>query len=90
MPSVAVDAGVLDRLADAQLVAVRGCGVDVPVADLEGVADDPIGLLGVDLEDSEAQGAFGDLQAVVEAWICEVSTAPSTVWSVSLSACWVQ
>ena len=61
---VAVDAGALDRLADAQLVAVRGRGVDVAVADLEGVADDPIGLVGVDLEDSEAE--LRDRVAVVE------------------------
>ncbi len=61
---VARDAGVGDRLADAFLVAVDRRGVDVAVADLERVADDPLRLGRVDLEDAEAE--LGDGVAVVE------------------------
>ncbi len=41
---VARDAGRADRPPDALLVAVHGRGVDVPVADLERLGDDPLGV----------------------------------------------
>src|SRR5690606_34348446 len=61
---LARDARLLDRPTDSHLVAVHGGGVDVAVADLEGVGDDALGLVGVDLEHPEPE--LGDGAAVVE------------------------
>ena len=61
---VAGDPGLRNRSAHALLIAVDGCRVDVAVADFEGIGDDALGLLGVDLEDTEAQ--LRDRLAVVE------------------------
>ena len=61
---VAGDPGLRDGPAYAFLIAVDGSGVDVAVADFEGVGDDSFGLVGVDLEDAESQ--LGDRLAVVE------------------------
>src|SRR5690606_31150249 len=61
---VAGDGGCGQCSADAFLVAVDGCGVDVPVAELEGVADDALGFGRVDFEHPEAE--LGDDLAVVE------------------------
>jgi hypothetical protein len=61
---VARDAGFLDRAADALLVAVGGSGVDVPVSDLERVADDALSSVRIDEEDAEAE--LRDAVAVIE------------------------
>ena len=60
----AVDAGLGDGLADLALVAVRGGGVDVPVAGRQRGLDGRTGLLGRGLEYAQADG--GDLYAVVQ------------------------
>ena len=52
---LAGDTGVGDRLPDAGLVAVDVGRVAVAVTDLEGVGDDALRLLGVDLEDAETE-----------------------------------
>jgi hypothetical protein len=49
------DAAGGDGTSDAFLVAVDGRGVDVAVTGLEGVADDALGLRGIDFEDAEAE-----------------------------------
>src|SRR4051794_29223619 len=61
---VAAEAGGAEGLADLLLVAIRGGGVDVPVAGLEGLGDRLGGLVGRDLEDPEAE--LGDLHAVAQ------------------------
>ena len=61
---VARDPGLADGQADLALVAVHLRGVDVPVADLERRGRGLDGVLGLDLEDAEAQ--LGDLDAVVQ------------------------
>ena len=53
-----------DRVADALLVAVHLCGVDVAVADLEGVAHGGGCFVRGDLEDAEPE--LGDGRLVVE------------------------
>ena len=53
-----------DRGAHAALVAVGGGGVDVAVAGGKRFLDDPLGVLGRDLEDAEPE--LRDLDAVVE------------------------
>src|SRR5699024_7537102 len=57
-------AGFRDGTTHALLIAVDSGGVDVTVADLEGVGDDALGLVRVDLEHAEAQLRNG--LAVVE------------------------
>src|SRR5699024_535879 len=49
------DAGLRDGAAHALLIAVDSGGVDVAVADFEGVGDDALGLVRGDLEHAEAQ-----------------------------------
>src|SRR5690606_6373674 len=61
---VAGDAGGGDGAADALLVLVDRRGVDMAVSDLEGVGHHPLGLVGLDEEDTEAE--LRDLVAVVE------------------------
>src|SRR5699024_10576630 len=58
------DAGLRDGAAHALLIAVDSGGVDVAVADFEGIGDDALGLVRVDLEHAEAQ--LRDRLAVVE------------------------
>ena len=58
------DAALRDRVAHGFLVAVRGGGIDQPVAGLERVADGCLGLFRADLEDAEAEDRHVD--AVVE------------------------
>ena len=58
------DAGFLDGATHAALVAVERRGIDVAVADLERVTDDPLRLVGIDAEHAEAE--LGDGVAVVE------------------------
>lgn len=53
-----------DRPPDGFLVLVGGGGVQVPVAGLQGLFDDLLGLLGRDLEDAETED--GHLYAVVQ------------------------
>ena len=53
-----------ERRADAGLVAVGGGGVDVAVAGVKRLLDDPLGVLGRDLEDAEPE--LGNLDAIVE------------------------
>ena len=50
-----VEAEGANRLADAALVAVHLRGVDMPVADLEGLRDGFGGVAGRDLKDAEAE-----------------------------------
>jgi len=61
---VARDSRLLDGTSDAALVAVEGRGVDVAITHLERVADDPLGLVGIDAEHPESE--LGDGVAVVE------------------------
>ena len=52
---LARDAGLGNRAAHAFLVSVDGSGIDVAVAHLEGLEDQLFGLVGVYLEDAEAE-----------------------------------
>src|SRR6185437_377129 len=61
---LARDAGVADRTADAAFVLVRGGGVDVAVADLEGGGDHVEGLCVGDLPDPVPQ--LRDAGAVIQ------------------------
>ena len=61
---LARDAGFRDGLAHLALIEVRGGGVDVAVADLEGLQHGGLGFFGGRLKDAEALG--GHLEAVVQ------------------------
>jgi len=67
-----------DRLSDAFLVAVHLGGVDVPIADLQGLTDRLGSLSGVDLENSEAE--LGNRPAAVEDKIGNGHVCPSALW----------
>src|SRR5699024_3685441 len=56
----AVQARLLDALADLALVAIGGCGIDQTVANAQGLSDCGDGLLRRGLEDAEAQRGHGD------------------------------
>ena len=72
----AVDPRRPDRLADALLVAVHLCRVDVAVADLERHAHRLRRLIRVDLEDAEAE--LGNGAAVVEFDVGDTHTSSPT------------
>jgi hypothetical protein len=85
-------------LADPLLVAVHLGGVDVPVTDLKGLTDRPGGVLGLDLEDPEAELRDGVAVVKADAGDCahgyltpsslvEGPTAPKTARATLFARC---